>query len=408
MALPELQTGGVDVSNTLLKLHMLDRQDTADKLAAQKFGLESRNVLSEISTREAAAPSQNMLRVQQIETTKLDDVAKAIAWVADSPEPDKAYDILQKKYRQEGISLPDVDLFYTRGADGTTRFSTEKFKEYSDSGIRARKLELDPSVGKGEVLTVLNKDFDPKQPESAANPKLIKQRYVSKGFGKVEPDLSVPIEPVIDPIQKEDRADKIATETARHNKEIEKAAANTEKRNTEFERHNKAIEFIMAKNAETAKQKVDKIGSAKIIRTVTTADGTPLHIMSDKSILTPGVDSDGQLAWNQATPAQMKGMTAIPGATDEAQKIINDYVAKALGGKVEGAGVKPVPSPVSDIKLTTEQHKALVTEEIRKRPLVAAALEAEYERLTGQKYRTTEASRTTEAPFNATETLMRR
>lgn len=368
MPLPELQTGGVDIRNTVAAIRAMELQD-----------LQRQNLQSEMQVREANSPSliaertsQNALRVVQeketrhkIERGKLDDAAKAVAWVKDHPDPEKAYDEVVARFGQEGVPLPPVDLFKKDG-----KFDTEKFASYADGGIKARKLMLDPKEGERTSVPMINKGYTTDAPESIDNPKFIKQSFVVKN-GKLVADPDVPFEPLVDPIAKEKKSEDkqaateehqkaVEKETARHNKELEKSYNNAELRAREMERHNKAVESIMLSKAEyTKRDKTKRIFDAdgQKVRELDTAKGPKFQVM----------DMEGE--WIDA-PKEV---------VDKATKVTVAPKKGRFSGAVGVARTTPSKPKTEAPKYTAEQYKAFAEEEIKKRPEAKKAINAALE-----------------------------
>lgn len=64
MPLPQLNTGGIDVGNTLLRIRQMERQDNAlarqarqDEQGNVLRALQMKNIESEMAARDAAAPA---------------------------------------------------------------------------------------------------------------------------------------------------------------------------------------------------------------------------------------------------------------------------------------------------------------------------------------------------------------
>jgi hypothetical protein len=292
----------VDISNTLAKIASMKHADMMNK-----------NLQSEIATREANSPSliaeresQNALRViqtreaqQKEDSTEADETAKAVKFVVDNPNPDLAYNKVQQYYASKGHDLPSVDTFYTKGKNGATYFDTDMFEQYADSLANARKLVNDTSLTKKEDLTILNPKFDKTQPVSAENPKLIKQRFMSQGRGKVVPDTSVPWEPVVDPIAKENRA-------AKHQETLDKATVEKSKR-------------------EAVKASKAKIG--------TNASGETVRVKSDGTIEAMNADGD----WEAASAEQSKGIQFAPSASNKPKGALTQAIEAKKKSSEEAA-----------------------------------------------------------------------
>ena len=259
MPLPELNTSGIDISNTVAKINAMRTND-----------LQRQNLQSEIDARTAQAPAVNAMKPlemnkaqQDIDRVNLDEMTKHIAYIADQPPEaqETLWSDLQQTAAKKGIPLPTGDIYKIDGV-----WNPERFKTASQAGIRARNLQLDPSIGKEEWITVINEKFDPTKEESDSNPRLVEKRYISKGYGKIELDPTAPVKPAIGKVGKEVREEKklaetskhntaVEAETTRHNQVMEKIGANVELRAEESARHNKKIEEIMLLNAKTNEKK---------------------------------------------------------------------------------------------------------------------------------------------------------
>ena len=355
MQLPELNTSGVDVSNTLAKINAMRTGD-----------LQRQNLQSEIDARKEQAPVLNALKVMEMkkaeqETSKaqLDEAAKSTAYIAGLPveNQEAAWTDYRNTVAEKGINLPVADVFKTNGT-----WDPEKYKKLSEAGIQARNLQLDPGVGKAEWLTIVNDKFDPSKEESETNPRMVEKRYVSKGYGKIELDPTAPIKPAVSTDSKDVREEKRAIETSkhniavenetiRHNQEMEKIGANAEKRAIETERHNKAIERIMVMNAQTNRTRADKVQVPKVRQTVKNAAGDMLHVMTDGTVKILGLDGEGQPAWITATAEQTKGVTGLGGAGKKGGRfsgIVSGESSKTL---------KPVTKDILNTFAATGKYK---------------------------------------------------
>jgi hypothetical protein len=369
MPLPTLNTGGIDVTNTLAKISAMRHAD-----------LQNQNIQSEMSIRAAQSPSliaeresQNALRLvqekegqQKIAAEKLKDIVKAVAWIKGHPNPEEAYKVAQARYAREDIVLPTVDTFYTTQKDGSKKFDMPKFSGYADSGVSAMNLALDPKEGEAVIATTVNPKFrevaDDGEPVpiSADNPKLIKVRLVSQNK-KLVMDPDFPVEPVIDPIEKEKRADKVAESGIEHQRKMEK--------------HALTMEGIAARREDRAEKKA-LTGQFKLL--TTNAVGQSIQVRSDGS--TYAVDSTtGE--WIPTTAEQLKGLKRTGSEESETDKLIKDIRTEREAKKVVN---KKTPDSSSNDNIT--KARAWVAAKIISDPNNKAAYIKEFETKAGQKY----------------------
>jgi hypothetical protein len=355
--LPQLDTGGVDITNTIAKI-----------AAMKHMALQNENLQSEIANREATAPSliaeresQNALRTIQTKSAqqknvadKIQDAVKATAWVKDHPDPEKAYATVQAQYTKEGIEMPTADAFYSTDKEGNSKFDVDKFSTFADGGIRAMNLALKPEEGKHSQHQIINPAFDKDQPVSADNPKLIEKTFVVRN-GKLVPDDTVPPKPIVDPIQKEAdiEADKAATrkETKRHNlsrEGIEGARLNLAKKQAERE------------NSEYIGTTDDK--KSIITRDKKTNELKIVPIPEDKKI--------------EGKPTDKKKGGAF-----------SDYIKSQQTENAPSGPSAVTPSPtkkLADKAALRAQAKAAIDSGQSK--LTPDQIKAKYEKLTGEKY----------------------
>lgn len=314
MPLPELNTSGIDISNTVAKINAMKTND-----------MQRQNLQSEIIAREAQAPVLNAMRVlqnkeleQKIASSDLDESVKAVSFIKGIPTPEAqeaAYVDYAKTMAATNprIKPPALEVFYTNG-----KWDLDKFSTSTDMMIRARSLQLDPSIGKDEWLPV---PTDPSKPVSDTNP-LVLKRYISKGYGKIELDTEAPVKPYVDPVAKDkrderrlDQADAKLAAVGEANRIREegliRAGENAEKRGAVNEKYLAALATAALMNASTNKTKAEKTGLPEVKKTVKNAAGEMIHIMTDGSVKVMGLGTDGQPAWIPATAEQIKGVNLI-------------------------------------------------------------------------------------------------
>jgi hypothetical protein len=173
MALPELQTGGVDLTNTLMKINSMKHMD-----------LQNQNIQSQMETRELSKVTQNALRKaiqmkdeEEIANKKLDREKKTadlmregLAWTLPQVETTGSaapYDSYRQHMVQHDANLakliPDSNIFYDEkpdiNADGgkTQIFNKDRFKTWatgsmakaadvSKAGLKALKDKYTPTT----------------------------------------------------------------------------------------------------------------------------------------------------------------------------------------------------------------------------------------------------------------------
>jgi hypothetical protein len=173
-----------DFANALLVSEKLRGQ----KAQAEHYGLQNAILKRKMSPEVLAgenALAQMELNKKDAENKKanMEDVTKGLAWIKDSPEPDKAYinykSVMTKEFADSGgkkgvhpLFLPDEDLFYTTARDEklgktVTKWDHGMFEQYANSGQLAMKQQLRPEEGKTYDLISKNPKYG--QQDEAGN-----------------------------------------------------------------------------------------------------------------------------------------------------------------------------------------------------------------------------------------------
>jgi hypothetical protein len=190
MPLPELNTSGVDVGNTLMKIRAMENQDNAlarqarqDTVTNYLHGLQAQNLQSEISARGTpeeqtqARVAKNALAVLQqkeaeskLKTENVKDLTRGINWIKEHPEPEKAYqtfhDTVTSEYEKSGgkvgvnpMMFPSTDYFVKRNLDpetGVERTEWDKkaYDKFATNAMLAANMSLHPIEGKTWELVI--------------------------------------------------------------------------------------------------------------------------------------------------------------------------------------------------------------------------------------------------------------
>lgn len=287
--LPTLDTSGVDITNTLAKINALKTGE-----------LQRQNLQSEIANRQLQAPliaeqrqqtnSLRMIQQKEHEQKMVADNLKAAtidaAWLKGHPDPENAYKEVLTKWGQKGVKMAPIDYFYKQNKEGQKVFNKDLLFEYVNAGIRAGKQELTGAEGKegekGEQWLTMNPRFDPKQPASLQNPPAFKIHTVYKS-GRLVPNPDIPPEGVVDPVKKEDSAEKHRKEqldfTRRNTEANEKRAAIAEKRAAIYEEKSQTEtgnwrtigmtddkKSTIQENGKTGELRVQQIPEGKVLK----------------------------------------------------------------------------------------------------------------------------------------------
>ncbi len=432
--LPKLETGGVDVTNTLAKIEAMkaaraSQANTESEIAAREQGLTLRqgelglaNRLGESTI--ADRTSQNALRLVQAKreqalldianrdaTSKLfDNFTRDATFITGLPEEAQEgfYSDMLNSYKEKGINapLPASTVFYKNG-----KWNALQFKGAQEALMRAKNFKEDPSFGKTEELVVLNEEFDPTKDDSSTNPRWVKARFISKGVGQTERATKFTPVPVQLAYENEEQKQKIekdkAAETARHNKEIEtiQKENNSDAKLTraETERYHKAMEKISAKEKVTWYPYGTAAGGKKIVMTssegkvsasdvpdsetvvakstaaggiaATFTNPNGLTVVQDKQgkFLVPDI-VNGEPGLRPATPKEVEGITKLGTAPDPLEKAFADRIS---GKKVGGGN-----TPAVDIKALRDQANAAIRS--KQSPLSDAQIRLKFKSLTGE------------------------
>jgi hypothetical protein len=316
--LPQLDTGGIDVTNTLGKIASM-----------RHMALQNQNLQSQMEAREEQLPSmiearesENALRQAQINAAKrkdladkLTDMTKEVGIVEGHPNPLEAYTALRTKHPD----LPDETYFLKQGAGGNPEWDKDKFYEYSSSGKRALNLALVPKEGESRTVIIANKKFDKTKPADANNPPAYKVHLTSKN-GQLIPTPGVEPEPAVDVVAKEESSEKHQRRSEEHMSKMEKHAV--------------TMEGIASKREGRAAEK-DKKGKLKL--QTTNEAGEAVQIMQDGTVRMMDKDTGD---WETVTdPDKLKGIKKL--STDKSSGGNIAKLEKMLKGD---QSVSPSPS----------------------------------------------------------------
>lgn len=209
MPIPELNTGGVDISNTLLKIHSLQQQDADNEYRKQALeGQNALRVLQEKRDADAAA------RAERKEAEESSDYIAALP-----PDAQEAnYSDYYAVAREKGAMVPHPSVFY----DKDNKWDS---KRYNDYVFRIKALK-NAQVGTVKREKVINPKYNPDLPKGAENSKMVEATFRVTANG-LELDESQPVTPIVDEV----------------GKEIENQA-NEKRKMDETERHNGASEAL--------------------------------------------------------------------------------------------------------------------------------------------------------------------
>lgn len=188
------------------------------------------------------------------------------------------------------------------------------------------------------VRSVPNPNFDPKKPISFENPKLVKRAFSRVGASLVHNE-AVPDEPVVDPFAKAGEVDKYKEEDLK----IKRAREARESR----------------KEARIAKQST---GGKKIKWHEVNANGKIVHTFADGSMKVINEDTG---EFEDAKPADLAGLTRMPGAEKKKKSALQELMEKRKGS-AGGAGA----TPPAGGKFTESQLRSQLTERKKTDPSI--------------------------------------
>lgn len=337
MPLPTLNTGGVDISNTIAKIEAmknsrLQRENMLNEMAYRNAQLpylndareslaeerKSRNAMAEIQRRKAESElptpevieAKNAMEVykskaekQKLKKAITEDTMAALSWAKSNPDKENAYDIIKTEADSNGIYMPDKSVF----VDDSGNFNSDAFNEFADNGIRAIKLETNPKIGERVQFTMANENYDQSKAESETNPKLVKRVFVVDSNGKLVEKKDIAPEPLPSKIEKQ------------------KAYISTAKT-----------------RAETAASKKTTGGATggKIKSIVTNDNGDVIRVMNDGSY--QKMDEDD--AWVPATKEDLKGIKYLKRESSKEESVFQQRLKGAGGGKTSNEVRPKAPS----------------------------------------------------------------
>jgi hypothetical protein len=179
MPLPELNTGGIDIGNTLRTVAALkaaQRQEEQVPMENALRAMQIQNLQSEIASRPTpeqrtqAAESANALHVLQtkreeatLKSDDLKDTARALVWAKDHPnsretyraikaDKTKLFEISGGKIGIHPAFLPDEDYFQKKTVDETgaevVQWDNNRFNKFADQSLLAVNMVQNPIEGK--------------------------------------------------------------------------------------------------------------------------------------------------------------------------------------------------------------------------------------------------------------------
>jgi hypothetical protein len=186
MPLPELNTGGIDIGNTLRTVAALKaarRQEEEFGLRKEQIpqenalrAMQMQNLQSEITARgtpeeqAAGREEKNYVAMVQrkredaaLKTDDLKDTARALVWAKDHPnsretyraikaDKTKLFEISGGKIGIHPAFLPDEDYFQKKTVDETgaevVQWDNDKFNKFADQGLLAVNMAQNPIEGK--------------------------------------------------------------------------------------------------------------------------------------------------------------------------------------------------------------------------------------------------------------------
>jgi hypothetical protein len=212
MTLPELNTKGVDVSNTLYKLAEQNRQAKLDEENTAYRGLQTQNLQEEMANRKVIQPLNNALlqhqvnaRVREEESAVRDDTVRAFRWAGLSEDPtelEQNYNIVKTHVESSKLgNLMRPDYF----RDPTTaKIDVGKTREYLTkvADIVSGKA---PAKGDREKVIIQNPNHNPNIPDSYNNaPGIETTMEESAGKWKRIPELDRPTTSAFDKDEREE------------------------------------------------------------------------------------------------------------------------------------------------------------------------------------------------------------
>jgi hypothetical protein len=332
MPLPELRTGGVDVTNTLARIAALKRAEIQEQQFNRQLNRQEAELPGILAERESANALRTLqakkLRIEEARE-KVNDAVKAVAWVKGHPNPAKAYDTAYKKYTAEGVAtLPEPSVFLSKDEEGNEVFDVDKFSKFADAGINAMKVQLDPKEGTRFGLDIKNPDFDSTKEVSDDNPRMITKYFVVKN-GIPVADTELPVVPTTSKIEKEKREEKSTERREKHMDVVEKLGEETKALES---RRLTLAEKREARETEKQKEK-DKPKFKSFVTNPETKE--TFGVFSDGSI--KAVDEDGN--WTAATKVQIDGIKKL--GTDKPKSAVEQWLESKKSETTEKKPSKP-------------------------------------------------------------------
>lgn len=247
-SLPALNTQGIDITGAL------------QAVEGMKYNqMRQANLASQIAARDAEKPFLNTLRVAQqkkamaeavkdeqaVQKENMSLISKSLRYIGGLPEESQAAALddfstsMVNKFKATGGKQgldPSLSVSSKLFMSPEGKWDSAKYNAYATSADRAIRGVENPKEGERVDIPMANPDFDSTKEESADNPSMVKASFTTQN-GKLVPisnpnfneelpvsmrNSQVLIQPMLDVFTKEKREQKRATETERHNKEMEK------------------------------------------------------------------------------------------------------------------------------------------------------------------------------------------
>lgn len=350
--LPELNTQGIDISNTLAKIAAMKSSQSQQANLQSEIDYRNASLPSLIAERESQTEdrkAQNALRIiqtkealQKVRSADLDNTTQGLLWTKEHPEQDKAYeafyndktDKFTKSNGLIGLSpdvLPTPDSFYTTKTDKSgktiTQWDSDLYNKFVASGLDATKLIKNPEEGKIHNFIIKNPGFDPNKEVSTDNPKTI-QRTLRMENGKLVDVEGAPVVPEVAKVEKEQSA----------------------------EAHARKQEEISEKNAVTAAKREEDLARSVSIK-------GEQEVGAWRTLPGTGADAEGFVVQEHSKTGELRkvklpeGTTALSPKTakpktpkQEAEDLIYGKITNKMKGQASTTQSKVYPSGAKPMK----------------------------------------------------------
>jgi hypothetical protein len=317
--LPELNTQGIDITNTLAKINTMKHNDMVNQNLQSE--IESRNALEVLKTKSAALTDEKTNL--EITEAKNKDMIKGALWVKSHPDPISAYEKLRGVYPE----LADGSFFVGTDKEGRKVWNVDKFNTYVDGGRDAVELARHPKDGADVFPIIPNPAYKKDMAISAANSPMIKVRLVSNN-GKLVQDKDYPIEPVVDNIAKDIRDERRLDETERYNRAKETRSERKETRleNKEDKPKQPSIKELLEMGMTIDSKDVTEKGAQEVADTYNRYKGDSMYIPNrvvEKTII------GGKTVWTSDPITKFKKVDIIVDPTIRRRPTYEEFVAAA-------------------------------------------------------------------------------